>query len=236
MIKSKSSILIITKLKGQSFKIVSRAYETLKNPESRSTYDQIKNTQGFTASEFSAKTSSAHQSNSRSENFYSKAQQHGYSSAYAHQQAWEEFHHQKRSEEAMRNRQYQSSQSTSRSIFDRLSVRLGIVAAIFFLFDLWRRENKAGPDQVLPFIEAGESFIPKTPKIDPVITRDQVSQEMKNKQFRVEYQTVQINISPEAAQAQKTYKKEKKVAGLDAFVQKQNFTLKKSQDLFVPSN
>ncbi len=136
----------------------------------------------------------------------------------------------------MRNQQYQSSQSTSRSIFDRLSVRIGIVAAVFFLFDFWRRENKPGPDQVLPFIEAGESLIPMTPKVDPVITRDQLSQEIKNKQFRVEYQTATINVSPEVAHAQKTYKKEKKVAGLDAFVQKQNFTLKKSQDLFAPSN
>jgi len=136
----------------------------------------------------------------------------------------------------MRNQQYQSSQSTSSSIFDRLSVRIGIVAAVFFLFDLWRRQNKSGPDQVLPFIEAGEGLIPLTPKIDAIMTKQQLSQEIKNKQFRVEYQTAPISVSPEAAQAQKTYKKEKKVAGLDAFVQKQNFTLKKSQDQFAPSN
>jgi len=216
----------------ESFKVVSRAYEILKDPDLRKTYDLSKNAQGFTASEFSSKASASHQSNSNSNQYQNAYQQQGYSHAYGHQQAWEEHHHRKRAEEAMRNQQYQSSQSTNQSIFDRFSVRLGVVVGVFFFLDLWRRQNQPAAHDVLPVIEAG-SF---TPQIDAIMTKQQLTQEIKNKQFRVEYQMAPVNYSPETVQAQKTYKKEKKVAGLDAFVEKQNFTLQKSQDLFSKVN
>jgi len=85
----------------------------------------------------------------------------------------------------------------------------------------------------------GENLVAARPKSiaapieEQVFSKEEIRNEMQKKGFRMEYQTVQISVSPEAAEAKKSYKKEKKVYGLDKFLENNDYQLQKSVDPFA---
>jgi len=225
----------------ESFKIVANAYETLKNTDTRQLYDSKRRNPNFTPDQDFTRTSSSNY-NSASSNqykYYNSGSTEGFDGYHG---AWRDSNAKKQADEAARNRwqqeSYKTSSTTSSSNINNVITRVSLVVVVFVLIDLWRKQqnkNTKKPSQSYStqnqVLQTGSGPLMIEPN-DDFTNREMYRKEMEEKKFKIEHHKAIIHVSPEAAQAQKMYKKEKKIYDIDGFIAKKNIQIIKSEDPF----
>jgi hypothetical protein len=148
---------------------------------------------------------------------------------------WYEYGRKRQKEESIRDEYYNMRNRMSQSsIFDNLFVRAGLVIGLILVYDMYQRLVKKRHNEFVQtqqevvstvVFESPLVFVREKP-VDPV----KLQEEIKKKEFRIEYETGQKTISPEAADALKKYKKKKEIIGLDDYIEKRKLKVQKAEN------